>query len=318
MPEPSPRRSPREVTRVICASVSRVEGSVMEQLFQVRNHVSGPDPLGATRAALLYSSGWFILWLEGRAEAVEADLLRAARDARNANQVIIHRSRGAPTLEDPICVSTTQSPDGPAAFARRVYHARDEFESGQAQEPALVWQQLHSPCAYSRHQRDWSPPRRHVALVGAEDNGLIDVVRKLGERFRSPVVYQRFSGPKSHSSDVGAAYVDLPGDDGMNRVQLVARRALSHRMMRRSLAGVDALVLVPSDRTAAAMELASSVAACLGVLTARWRIYLLATSDEIAGRFCALLADAAGSSGLPAVVALPECALVEFLVGNQG
>ena len=62
---------PAEVTRVICASVSLVTGSVMDELFAIRNRVCGTTGrVPGVRGALLYASGWFIFWLEGEHEAV--------------------------------------------------------------------------------------------------------------------------------------------------------------------------------------------------------------------------------------------------------
>jgi hypothetical protein len=183
-------------------------------------------------------------------------------------------------------------------------------------EPDAVWQQLQAPCTFLKEMGEWHQPERHIAVVAADDHGQIELVRKLGERFRSPVVYQRFAGPRSHSSDVGAAYVDIRQERRVNRVQIVARRALSQRMVRRSLRGIDGLVVMPGVRPSAAVELASAVAACVAATRSQLKIYLMAASEEIAATFSELLHSAVGSGTKTKVVHLAEPAFVDFLLAR--
>lgn len=307
---------PAEVTRVICASVSRVAGSVMHQLLEIRNRVCAPNQTSLVAGALLYSSGWFVLWLEGPPDEVDAALDRAAIDSRNTGQVLIHRSVGAATLDEPLSVAATLGPERATAFGRRVWDIREAVDSGALQEPAEIWQQLGAPCTLSPERVFGQTPDRHIALVAADDNGSIDMLRKLGERFRTPVVYQRFAGPRSHSSDVGAAYIDIHLDNQVSRVQLLARRALAHRMVRRSLAGLDGLVLLPGSHPSTTIELASAVATCLDGLPTRFGVYLLTASHGIARTMGDLLRGASARAVPPEVIAVPEAGLLDLLLGR--
>ena len=307
---------PAEVTRVICASVSRVQGSVMSELFQIRNRLcelSGPE--FTVRGALLYSSGWFVLWLEGAPAGVEAFVQRAARDPRNAHQKIIHRSRGPASLPEGLSVTVTQGADSPSDFAGRVMQALEKFKQGTHSHPAAVWQRLSAPCSIRTGRGDYRQlPDRHVAFVAAHESHPIDVLRKLGDRFGSKVVYQRFASAKSHSSDVGAAYVDLPCAGHVRRVQLLSRRALAQHTVRQSLSRLDGLVLLLSSRPSAAVELAASVAACVRTLPSPPPIYLVNGGDGIASSVAGLLRQAAPGARSPAVFELPESQFTDLLV----
>jgi len=307
---------PREVTRVICASVCRVRGSVMSELFQIRNRLcelSGPT--FAVRGALLYSSGWFVLWLEGPTAAVDAFTQRAARDPRNAHQKIIHRSRGPGSLDEGLTVCATQGADSTSDFAHRVMDALEEFKSGSRAHPGTIWQRLSAPCSVGTVRPSYHQlPDRHVAIVAAQENGPIDVLRKLGDRFTSKVVYQRFASARRHSSDVGGAYVDIQCKRHVRRAQLLSRRALGHDTVRQSLSRLDGLVLLLGTRPDAAIELAASAAACLRSLPSQPSIYLVNGGNEIVRSVAGLLRQAAAGARVPTVIELPESQFTDLLV----
>lgn len=307
---------PVEVTRVICASVCRVRGSVMSELFQIRNRLcelSGPS--FAVRGALLYSSGWFVLWLEGPTAAVDAFVQRAARDPRNAHQKIIHRSRGPGSLDEGLTVCATQCADTPSDFAHRVMEALEEFRAGSRAHPATIWQRLSAPCSVGAARPSYHRlPDRHIAVVAAQENGPIDVLRKIGDRFSTKVVYQRFAGARRHSSDVGGAYVDIPCARHVRRAQLLSRRALGHNTVRQSLSQIDGLVLLLGTRPDAAIELAASAAACLSSLPSQPSIYLVNGGNGIVQSVAALLRQPAAGGRAPAVIELPESKFSDLLV----
>jgi hypothetical protein len=307
---------PAEVTRVICASISQVEGSVMDELLKIRNHNCGPDAAPPVRGALLYSRGWFVLWLEGDQAEVDAVIRKAAIDPRNAHQKEIHRSVGAPTLTEPLTLVATQGAEGPGAFGRRVYYFRKQWQQGLIQHPAAIWQYLSAPCTASDLHE--CQPDRHIALVSAEANGPIDLLRKLGEQFGSEVVYQRFARGMSHTSDVGVSYVDLPISGEVCRVQLLSRRALPHRMVRQTLVGTDSLVMLLGGRPAPAIELASAVAACVATLPTPPAICLVSDSDEIAATIGDMLRQQMASlTATPTLLRLPEAQLAQFIVRHD-
>jgi hypothetical protein len=241
------------VTRVLRASISRVSGSVMDELFAVRERAIATEPVDGLRASVMYSSGWFLLWLEGSDEAVDLVLKRSSKKLRlHTEPRIIHRSKGAPTLTEPMTLLTTQWPETSAEFARRIEAAEREQPP---LEPAEIWRRLAEPCVFVGQE-----PSRRVALVGADDIRSIDLVKKLAERYGMPMVYQRFANSDVGSRDVGVAYVDLPIGGQATRVQVLSRRALGHRMVRESLKGLDRLAVLLGPRPAAAIELADSVA----------------------------------------------------------
>jgi hypothetical protein len=307
---------PAEVTRVICASISQMEGSVMDELLKIRDRNCVPDAAPPVRGAVLYSRGWFVLWLEGDEAEIDTVMRKAASDPRNAHQKEIHRSFGAPTLTEPVTLVATQGAEGPGAFGRRVYHFRRQWQQGLIQEPAAIWQYLSAPCTVSDvPERE---PDRHIALVSAENNGPIDLLRKLGEQSGSEVVYQRFARGQRHTSDVGVSYVDLVISGRVCRVQLLSRRALPHRMVRQAMVGTDSLVMLLGGKPAAAVELATAVAACLATLPAPPAICLVSESDEIAatigGMLCQQMAHAAQA---PALRRLQEAQLAEFIVRHE-
>jgi len=262
------------VPRVLRASVSCVSGSVMEELFAARERAFA-EPVEGLNGSLMYSSGWFLLWLEGSDEAVDTVLKRSARRLRLHTQPrIIHRSKGPATLREPLTLLTTQWPETPGEFARRIETVE---HTSPALEPHEIWRRLAEPCALG----DGEPPRR-VALVGADDTRSIDLVRKLADSFRVPMVYQRFANSDRTSRDVGAAYVDLPIDGEPTRVQVLSRRALGHRMVRESLKGVQKLAVLLGPRPTSAIELADSVAGFVQATAQAPHIDLVGQSPETA------------------------------------
>jgi hypothetical protein len=301
--------TPKIVTRVLRASISRVSGSVMEELFEARERAA-TEHIEGLHASLMYSSGWFLLWLEGSDEAVDLRLVRSSKKLRKHVQPrIIHRSKGVATLTEPMTVMTTQWPETPGEFARRieaVEHARP------AMEPREIWRRLAQPCAAAEGE-----PRRRVALVGADDTRSIDLVRKIADRFGVPMVYQRFANFDLSTRDVGAAYVDLLVEGEPTRVQVLSRRALGHRMVRESLKGVERLAVVLGSRPTAAIELADTVASFLKTTPHMPDVGLVGQCPEVArsvGEYLCRQAKRAIPGGLAQTT---EAHVHEVLFGRQ-
>lgn len=267
-------QSPASVTRVLRASLSRVNGSVMDELFAARERACGEHRIPGLHGSLLHSSGWFLLWLEGAAADVEAVLKRSAKHPCHTQPRVIHRSEGAPRLREALTLATTQWPETPVAFGKRIAaleHARPMLE------PAEIWRRLSEPCNLPEGRT-----RRHIALVGADDTRCIDIVRKLADRFRSPMVYQRFASSDLQTRDVGAAYVDLPIDGEPTRVQVLSRRALGHGLVRDSLKGVEKLAVMLGPKPETAIELAQKVAGMYGNAVNAPEIDLVGQCPEVA------------------------------------
>lgn len=262
------------VTRVLRASISRVNGSVMDELFAARQRIV-EERIDGLHASLMYSSGWFLLWLEGADDAIDMVLKRSSKKLRlHAAPRVIHRSTGPATLNEPLTIMTTQWPETPDNFARRI----EALEHAQpALEPREIWRRLAQPCALTQAE----PPRR-VALVGTDDTRSIDFVRKLAERFGATMVYQRFASSDLTTRDVGAAYVDLSLDGEPTRLQVLSRRALGHRMVHESLKGVQRLAVWLGPKPATAIELADSVAGFVQATPSVPEIDLVGQVPEVA------------------------------------
>src|SRR5206468_7983442 len=134
-------------------------------------------------------------------------------------------------------------------------------------------------------------PTRHVAFVSAEDNGPIDQLRKMGERFRTPVIYRRFGGPKRHTADVGISYLDLPLSNAIGRIHLLPRAALEQGFVRQSLRHLEAMALLLGTHAGAAVSAASADADCLRQCTPQPAVYMSSAVDEGARACARLLAD---------------------------
>lgn len=306
---------PKDVTRLICASVSRVEGSVMDQLFRIRDSLALREEPRRVHGALLHASGWFVLWMEGSAEDVEGERERAARDPRNSHQLVIHRSVGPALLDEPFVAVAAQGTDTPSAFARRIHRVRDTFGRGERQDPAQAWKQLQSPCLLDDGRDAWRLPQRLVAMVAATDTPSVDILRKLGDRFDTPVVYQRFAGPQSRTIDAGVTYVDIPNGAQVHRVRLLSRRAVGRPMLRRCLGTADAFVVLVGERPSAAVSLAATVATAVRALPAEVVVYLVARTGTVACSFARLLQNSAGPALVQRLVAMPEDRLVDIVLG---
>lgn len=305
----------RTVTRLICASVSKVEGSVMDQLFEVRDALEQRPAPARVHAALMHASGWFVLWLEGPAAEVEAERERAAQDSRNANQIVIHHSTGPALLDESFVAAAVQGTDTPAAFARRIHRIRDDHKRGLDRGPDQAWKLLQSPCMLAHAPGEWRRPQRLVAMVAADDMPSVETLRKLGDRFDTPVVYQRFAGPKSRTIDSGVAYVDIANGAQVHRVRLLSRRALARPMLRRCLGGADAFVVLVGQRPSATVSLASTVATAVRSLPPAVVIYLVASTGAIALSFAQLLQQSVGSALVQRLVAMPDDRLVDIVLG---
>ncbi|MBI2770133.1 MAG: BLUF domain-containing protein [Burkholderiales bacterium] len=294
-------------------SVSRVHGSVMQQLLLERNIASQRGREPGVQAALLHASGWFVMWLEGQDEAaIDRVIQRYRNDARHAHQRELHRSRGPASLVEPLTVAATQGPDTPADFARRIYAIKKEDQRAPVQ-PASIWEQLSAPSTLPQKAGSQPGIARLIGLVASDDPGSVEIIRKLGERFARPVVYQRFAAGARNSPDVGGAYVDIDSPCGAMRVQLLSRRALANLMVQRSLARLHSLALLLGARPRAAIELAGSVAAFVDAAAIRPAIQLVTQCPDIAGRVGALLSQGQRAGARCAVVQVAESRLAEYL-----
>jgi hypothetical protein len=141
-----------------------------------------------------------------------------------------------------------------------------------------------------------------VALVAADEHGPVDQLRKIGERCASPVIYQRFGLARSHSPDMGMAYVDVPTETGPARLRLLTRRALAQVSVRQSMPTIESLVLLVGSRPASAIELAASVADAVKGAAHAPQVWLIGPAGEPT-ESCARLLE---RCGVPARIGPPE------------
>ncbi|MES2787251.1 MAG: BLUF domain-containing protein [Pseudomonadota bacterium] len=301
-------------TRLVVASESRIEGSVMEELFTVRKRFLAADDSREVHAAVLHSSGWFVIWIEGPQLGVDAVIRRSMSDPRHAQQRIIHRSRGPRTLIDRLTLATTQGADRPADFGGRIRTIETDSPPPTARE---IWERLSAP--WTLGPEATQSAFGAIALMGPDENSSIDVLRRLADRFGSRVVYQRFASDKPNSRDVGAAYVDLPMMGGLStRVLVLSRKALAHRMVGDSLARVQSVVLMLGSRPAAAVELAGCVVAIANAGVALRSVQLVADGSVVVASVYEYL-QASLTQPVPVeAVSIPQPFVVDFVAEIAG
>ena len=264
----SPAQPP--VVRVICASVSLINGSVMEELLAMREQVSAFNVAVGVRSALLHSSGWFFQWYEGSEAGVDKALRVAQADQRHGRMRMLHRSVGPATLDEALQIATTHSSEKPTDVARRLFRLKQQQALEGPVQPHELWMQLVAPPGRVGSDRSESSlVQRHVVAVTSGNSGAVDLVRSIGQRTGAPVTYQRFASGAPKAADVGAVYVDLPGSMHVMRLQALSRRSLSHPVVRLMLRDVQCVLLLLGDRVDSTRALADDVGSLLQRLALR-------------------------------------------------
>ncbi|MBC7609278.1 MAG: BLUF domain-containing protein [Polaromonas sp.] len=272
------------VLRVICASVSMVDGSVMEELLAMREQVSAFNIAVGVRSALLHSSGWFFQWYEGSVEGVNKALRVAQADPRHGRMQTLHRSVGPATLDEPLQIATTHSADKPTDLARRLFRLKQGQALEGTAQPHELWMQLVAPPGLMGSETAESAlVQRHVVAVTSGNSGAVDLVRSIGQRAGAHVTYQRFASGAPKAADVGAVYVDLPGSFHVMRLQALSRRSLSHPMVRLMLRDVQCVLLLLGEHVDSSRALAGDVGTLLQRLALRPSLRLAGACPGNAG-----------------------------------
>lgn len=273
---------PSFCTRVICASFPRIKGSVIEELLAMRGAVSAFNELHGLRAAFLFTGGWFIQWLEGPEAGIEKALKASRADARHHHLRVLHRSLGAGTLADRLQIASTHGAEKATDVARRLHSLKRSQQLESPAAPLQLWQQLAAPWREYAAYPGAGLVQQHVVAITSEATQSVDLVRFTGERLGQPVTYQRFASGATRSSDVGAAYVDLPGAGHVTRLQALSRRSLSHPLVRLALRQVHCIVLLLGADERHAEGLASEVDGLLHRLDVRPAFRLAASAPASA------------------------------------
>lgn len=274
------------VHRLMGASVSRMSGSVVEQLLTLRPAITHFNMGRGLRSAFLYSNGWFVQWHEGPRGAVEELWALAQAHPGNAHARIVHRSDGVGTLPRPLHIASLHSRDKPSDVARRIYAIERERELGWTAEPAEIWQALSAPCMIGGANAMAAVTRTNIVAVTSEFNESVDLVKTIAERGRAQVSYQRFADGDPRMPDIGAAYVDTADEGQVTRLQALSRRALEDSMVQLSLRRMHCLVLLLGNRPRPTNRLAATTAALLAGMPHPPPVRLvgpcLDTCDEVA------------------------------------
>ncbi|MCG2592900.1 hypothetical protein LZ009_08915 [Ramlibacter sp. XY19] len=245
--------------RLMGVSPSLLQGSVVEKLLAMRADFCRFNEARGCRTAVWYSAGWFLEWHEGSAEAVEQAWKASQTFRWLGKHRMVHQSQGPRGLAETLHIATVHSRETPNDVARRIHSVGRQHELGWAAEPAEIWRQLTAPCLLAGKDAMAAVARENVFAVTSETTGSVELVRAIAEQYRGDVVYQRFAGGDLTGPDVGAAYVDLPHDGQVTRVQALSRGALDNSMVRMSLQQAQCLVLLLGNRGNAAARLAQSI-----------------------------------------------------------
>lgn len=231
------------VVRVIYASRSEVRGPVLDEMRRIREHAVVNNGRHGIRVALLNMNGWFVQWIEGPNDGVDALLARVASDQRHHGLAVIHRSEGRPRLFRPWIGSIVQSADSDRQFAERVRAQLARFQEGEVVEPAAVWARLSAPPAPDMPRPHGSHPR--VMLLSAQGARTFEFLAWLALHEQRTLVRRRFAGSADDVPDVESDYADFPeqGPRGL-RLTANARKGLAMGMTHAFLPDCAAVVLL--------------------------------------------------------------------------
>lgn len=246
------------VSRLIYASVSLVDGPVLEEMRRIRDHAVVHNLAQGIRVALLYMNGWFVEWIEGPEAAIQALLNRVAQDRRHQGLRVIHNSFGRPRLFKPWIGAIVQSSERRDAFGLRVFALQDRFESGEQLEPASVWLNLCSPPATNMRTSLGGYPR--VMLLSARGAKVFDLLQWLARTGSHELVRRRFAGAAADAPDVESDLLDLP-EQGPKGLRLIAnaRKGLAMGMTHAFLPDYAAVVLLLSGEARANQRIVDRV-----------------------------------------------------------
>lgn len=238
----------QSVSRLIYASLSKVDGAVLDEMRRIRDHAVVHNRAADLRVALLHMSGWFVEWIEGPEPGIRALLDRVAQDTRHQGLQVVHRSQGRPRLFKPWIGSIVQGDEGPTAFARRLFALQDRQVRDAGLEPASVWLRLCSPAAADMPVPDGVFPR--AMLLSAQGAQAFDLLQTMASELGRPLVRRRFAGAADEVRDVESDYLDLPavGQAGW-RLIANARKGLAMGMAHAFLPDHAAVVVLMGQDT---------------------------------------------------------------------
>ena len=248
----SPQRSQTSrraeiVDRLLCASQCCAQGPVFEVMQRIRQRALLRNRADDVHAALLYQAGWFVEWMEGPAAGIDAVLARAKGEPHHRDLRVFHRSSGPRRLTQPWSMAFRQGDERQGlAFGHRVA-ALTGPGPHHGLEPAALWRRLSMPLEDARHgTRLESDDYQRVMVCSARGTRSFELVRWLGQTYRSPVIHQRLAGSHDAVQDVANDYLDIEAGDGkmLRRVVAMARKGLQIGLFQAFLGDYSHVILL--------------------------------------------------------------------------
>ncbi|WP_066262992.1 BLUF domain-containing protein [Hydrogenophaga flava] len=238
--------SRQDLGRLIYASICQVDGPVLDEMRRIREHAVVNNQEHNIRVALMHRCGWFVEWIEGPPDGIQALMERVALDPRHRSLRVVHESVGKPRLFKPWIGSIAEATESTGEFARRVMALHERHQKGKGYEPASVWRSLCSPLPGHVEVAAASEGRyQRVMMMSAARTDAFDLLHWLATREKRAVVHRRFAGAARDALDVESDYLDLPQQAAAGRRLIAnARKGLAMGMTHAFLPDYAALVIV--------------------------------------------------------------------------
>ena len=229
-------------------------GSPMDHLLGLRRRLLQVAYAPGVCVAVLHRAQWLLHWLEGPPAEAESAWQRMQALPELEAVRLLHRSLGAPALQEPVHVAAVVRGESPQQVANQL--AALAGDAAPQREPLDLWHDLAAPAAVA--------PHASVVLASAQEQDALDLLRHLAQAHRARIVYQRFADSDLARIDSGAAYADFGGPaDSPVRMQVLSRRGLDHALVRGGLPPVHTIVLLPGTQEDRAARLVESVRSLL-------------------------------------------------------
>lgn len=236
----------REVGRLIYASISAVDGPVLDEMRRIRDHAVAHNTEHGLRVALMHRCGWFVEWIEGPQDGIRELMGRVSLDQRHRSLKVVHESVGKPRLFKPWIGSIAEANESTGEFARRVMALNERHIKGRGYEPASVWRSLCSPLpGHVEVAAAREGTYQRVMMMSAARTDAFALLHWVSRHADRPVVRRRFAGAARDALDVESDYLDLPDQSAQGRRLIAnARKGLAMGMTHAFLPDYAAVVIL--------------------------------------------------------------------------